>query len=199
MKKVISPLLIIVLLGFVGYEHYEHVLDYSKLIIQNPAKAVLNANLPKEEDIYTFDNDVYGTIYLDAGTEPTYGLRHILARHTKQFFINYEDKNNSTMFSEDLSGNEIILGIKEFYEHCIDVDAYNRSINRNIAYVGFTVLNNEKVKCLLIVRKNTKQIITFYPFNEIREQEVLEEIEDERQRIEEEKREKERRKTFYYD
>ena len=192
MKKVISTILIITLLSFIIYEHYEYVLDYSKLIIKNPTNAVLNANFPKDKDIYTFESDVYGTIHLDAGTEPTYGLRHILARHTKQFFINYEDKNNSTMFSEEVSGNEIILGIKDFYEHCVEVDAYNHRLDKNIAYVGFTTLNNEKVKCLLIVRRNTKQIITFYPFNEIREREILDEIE-------EEKRAEERRKIFFYD
>jgi len=57
------------------------------------------------------------------------------------------------MFPEEASGNEIILAIKDFYEHCIDVDAYNRSINRNITYVGFATINN---------LRDSRQVVFFH-------------------------------------
>ncbi len=176
MKKIISTLLIITLLGFLGYEHREIVIDHTMLIIDNPTTAVLNANLHRDEDVYTFDSDIYGQIQLDAGTEPTYGFRHILARHTSKYFINFEDKNSATLFEDDVTGNDLILGMKEFYKHCVAVEAYNRRSDRNTAYVGFTTLNGNWEKCLLIVRKENNQIVTFYPFREIREREILEEI-----------------------
>ncbi len=170
-------LIIISLSGFIIYDKSEFLVDNSKALIYDEAQSVLNANIPALEDITFFENDIYGTIYLSAGTEPTYGFRHILARHTSEYFINYEDKNTATYFDSEVTGTDLIHGIKEFYKHCVEVEAYNRKPERNITFVGYTTLNKEKVKCLLIIRKQTKQIITFYPFKKIREEEILEEIE----------------------
>ena len=181
--------------GFIIYEHSEFLIDNTKFLISDPAKSVLNANFPEQDTVYTFQSEVYGKINLFAGTEEKYGFRHILARHTTQYFINYDDKNENTFFDNEVTGGDIIIGIKEFYKHCVDVEPYNNHIDRNIAYVGYTKINGENVKCLLIVRKENKSIVTFYPFKEKREQEILDAIEEKKL---EEQRERER-KQYYYD
>lgn len=43
------------------------------------------------------------------GTEPGYGYRHILARHTSKYFINYDDKNENTLFEDEVRGEDIIM------------------------------------------------------------------------------------------
>ena len=143
------------------------------------ADHVLNANVTETEVLETFKNKTYGDITLLAGNEPNYGFRHILARHTQKYFVNYDDKNEKSLFGDDVSGTDIIYGIKSFYENCVDIGIYNRRKERNLVYVGFTEIDGERIKCLLVVRKENMQIITFYPFNKKTEAEV---IEDERRR-----------------
>jgi len=186
----------LLLIAFLGYEHHEKVVDQAKMLVHNPAELVLNANLPAEEEMYSFDSEVYGEMYLYAGTEPKYGLRHILARHTSKYFVNYDDKNGATLFEDEVSGGDLILGIKDFYKHCVDVDAYNRKIGSYKAYVGYATLANKKVKCLLIVKESNKSIITFYPFKKLKEAEIQKEIWEE---IESEREEKRKRDRYIYD
>jgi len=166
MKKALSPIFIIVLLGFIGYDHKDDIIDHTKFLINNPAEKVLNANLPQSDTIYDFQSEIYGELYLLAGTEEDFGLRHILARHTKNYFINYKDKNDATQFAENVSGKDILLGIEDFYEHCVDVSDYNSHPDRNIAYVGYADIDGDNIKCLLIVRREENTIVTFYPFVE---------------------------------
>ncbi len=209
-KKILNFTLFLIIMslsGFIIYDKSEFLIDNSKALIYDDAKSVLNANIPEQEDITSFESEVYGTIYLSAGTEPKYGFRHILARHTSQYFINYDDKNGATFFDDELTGSDVILGIKEFYKHCVAVEAYNRKPERNITYVGYTTLNNDKVKCLLIVKKDSKEVVTFYPFKKVREEEILEEIElnteqelkEQISKLQEQLREKQRENYYIYD
>jgi hypothetical protein len=179
MKKIISPILIIFLISFIGYEHYNQALDNAKLLVYDPAEKVLNANLPNDEILYSFESNHYDKIYLYAGTEEKYGFRHILARHTENYFINFENKNNATMFDNNITGDDLILGIKDFYNHCVDVPPYNNRPDRNIVYIGFANIKDKDIKCLLVVRAKDNSIVTFYPLTEIRENELNEVIEEE--------------------
>lgn len=173
MQKTVSTLLIILLGGFITYDHKEYIVDNTKYVLNSPAEFVLNANVPEQDTIETFESDIYGKIYLLAGTEANYGYRHILARHTSEYFVNFDNKNGATLFDDEVGGNDILLGIKSFYNHCVDVEAYNRRTDRNITYVGYTELNKKKIKCLLVVRKKDKGIVTFYPFNEMSAEELI--------------------------
>ncbi len=60
MKKALSPIFIIVLLGFIGYDHKDDIIDHTKFLINNPAEKVLNANLPQSDTIYDFQSEIYG-------------------------------------------------------------------------------------------------------------------------------------------
>lgn len=166
MKKVISPILIIVLLGFISYDHKDQIIENAKYLLNNPAEEVLNANIPENDTVEVFESSDYGKIALLAGTEEDYGLRHILARHTSNYFVNFKNKNNATQFDDDISGKDILKGIDYFLKHCVDVPAYNRERNRNISFIGFTEIGEQRVKCLLIVRRKDHTIVTFYPFVE---------------------------------
>ncbi len=139
-----------------------------KYIFVDPADMVLNANLPDTTTIAVFESDVYPTIYLKAGRDESWGFRHILARHTTQYFINFDNKNYTTMFDNDVTGSELINAIEDFYKHCVDVNVpdYNRRLGRNNVYLGWTEINDEKVKCLLVVNRDEETITTFYPFIE---------------------------------
>lgn len=165
MKKVLFPLLFIISIAYIGYEHWDEVKLNSKLI-RDPAKIVLNSNYPENKVIFTFDNETYGKISLYAGYQPDFGFRHILARHTEEYFINFEDKNNATMFADESTGRDIIRAIDKFYKNCVEVENYNTHPDRNIAYVGFTGINDERTLCLLVVRKADSSIVTFYPLTE---------------------------------
>jgi len=152
--------------------------DTIALLIENTvsdrAKVVLNANISKSDTIKVFDNQTYGKIYLMAGLEKTYGFRHILARHTEQYFINYDNKNTNTLFENTVSGTDLIYGLKDFYEHCIDIEVYNLKPNERDTYIGYANIQDRRVKCILVVRKADHEIITFYPLVEKRENEILE-------------------------
>jgi len=160
----------------VGYDHKEYLEDNVKYIINNPADEVLNANIPEEEILCTFKSETYGEIILQAGVEENYGLRHILARHTTNFFINFDDKNNSSMFYDEITGKELLLGLDEFVKHCVDVPKYSNNKSDNLVYIGFTKIGGERIKCLLIVMSDTKSIVTFYPFEENTTQDLPEPI-----------------------
>jgi hypothetical protein len=176
MKKAITPMLIILILGQFGYVHKDYIIDNTKFLIHNPAEDVLNSNVPERDSITSYNNEVYGAIKLFAGTDSLYGLRHILARHTSKYFINFKNKNKETLFADDVTGKDIMLGIDEFYKNCIVIGPYNRSPERNISYVGFTEINNKRLKCLLVVRKLTNEIVTFYSINEVSEEDILADV-----------------------
>jgi len=110
---------------------------------------------------------VIPNISLLAGKKESFGFRHILARHTKRYFVDYNDKNNSTLFADDVTGRDIIRGIESFYENCVDVPAYNREPRNNAVYVGYSDINGTNIKCLLIIKTTTHQIVSFYPFKEL--------------------------------
>lgn len=165
MKKVLFPLFFFVSIIYIGYEHLDEV-ELNLKLIRDPAQTVLNSNYPKNNVVFTFDNETYGKITLYAGYQPEFGFRHILARHTEKYFINFEDKNNVTMFSYDATGRDIIRAIDKFYENCVETGEYNRHSDRNIVYIGLTEINDKRTLCLLVVRKEDKSIVTFYPITE---------------------------------
>jgi hypothetical protein len=166
MQKIISYTLIVLLTSTITYQNKDEIVTQTKFLFSDPAQAVLNANLPEEDTIYRFQSPNYEEIVLTAGTEKDYGFRHILARHTEDYFINFDDKNNATMFDKDVSGKDLVIGIEEFYKHCVEVSEYNTNPNENTSYVGFTEIDDKLVKCLLIIKTTNKQIVTFYPFVE---------------------------------
>ena len=177
MKKIGKSFLIILLLITAGSVSAYYVSDRvqisvdekkPKYIFVDPADVVLNANIPDSSTIAVFRSDVYPTISLKAGKEENYGFRHILARHTDSYFINFDNKNNATKFDNEVTGADLINAIAEFYQHCVDVNVsfYNRKLTKNIVYLGWTEINGEKLKCLLVVNKAEETITTFYPFVE---------------------------------
>jgi hypothetical protein len=180
MKKSISILAILGILCYVAYHNKSFLAQKTNFLLHDPSEKVLNANTSEKDTIISFHHAVHGTIHLLVGTEKGYGLRHILARHTNKYFVNFDDKNKNTLFTDDVNGKEVISAMQEFYKHCVDIGIYNRRADRNIAYVGFVKIKGKDIKCLLIVRKLSKEIVTFYPFNEVREQEILRELEQER-------------------
>ncbi|MGB0525887.1 MAG: hypothetical protein ACPGJS_23105 [Flammeovirgaceae bacterium] len=180
MKNVFSFILFVVVVGaHPAYVYRDAITHKLEDTFSDRADHVLNANVPETEVIATFKNDNYGEITLLAGNEPKYGFRHILARHTKKYFVNYNDKNEHSLFSDEVSGTDLIYGIKDFYENCVDIDIYNRREGVNHVFVGFTELDGKRIKCLLAVRQDNMQIVTFYPFNKKTESDL---IDDERKR-----------------
>lgn len=156
------------------YVNHDTIALHIENTISDRAKRVLNANVSKSDTIEVFDNQTYGKIYLLAGLEKTYGFRHILARHTEQYFINYDNKNTNTLFENTVTGTDLIYGLKDFYEHCIDIEVYNLNPNERETYIGYAKIKNKPVKCFLVVQKENREIITFYPLVEKRENEILE-------------------------
>ncbi len=165
---------VIILGAHPAYVYQDEIKCFAENIFKEQAKRVLNANIPDKEVIKTFENDAHGKAVLVVGNEDKYGLRHILAKHTKKYFVNFEDKKEVTLFDDDVTGTDIIYGIKDFYKNCIDVDKYNENPDENIVYVGLAKIKGTQVKCLLVVNKDNKQIVNFYPFNKKAEQEFLE-------------------------
>ena len=169
MKKAFSILVLFVMVGaHPAYVYKDKITHKIEDTFSDRADHVLNANVLEEESIEVFKNETYGQIQLLAGTEKDFGFRHILARHTKNYFVNYDNKNENSFFDDEVSGTDLIYGIKQFYENCIDVELYNTRSHRNIAYLGYTELDGKRIKCLLAVRKETMEIVTFYPFDEER-------------------------------
>jgi len=168
-KKAFFPILTLLLIAFIINEHHDEFNLSTlkrKIDFQDKAEYVLNANIPNEELIDSFYNETYKPIYLPVGIQEDYGFRHILARHTVNYFINFKNKSQNSLFPDDIKGNDLIDGIIEFYEHCVDVPLYNRQRKRKIVYIGYTKIKGERIKCLLIVRQKNRQIISFYPFRE---------------------------------
>ena len=169
MKKAFFPLLALLLLAFIVYEHIDN-LNINRLkkefSFEDKAEYVLNANISADELIDSFYNETYAPIYLPVGIQEDYGFRHILARHSVNYFVNFPNKNTNSLFPDEINGNDLINSIIEFYEHSVDVRLYNRQKRRSIVYIGYTRIKDERVKCLLIVRQNNRQIVSFYPFSE---------------------------------
>lgn len=166
MKKAILPILFLLLLAFVGYEHRDKLDINTNFILEDQAEYVLNANIPDNEIIDTFYNETYDPIYMPVGIEETYGFRHILARHSINYFVNFSNKNEISLFPDKITGSDLINSLIGFYEHCVDVPLYNRQRARNIVYIGFAKIKDERLKCLLIVRQENRQVVSFYPFDE---------------------------------
>lgn len=177
MKNVLTVFVLIVMItAHPAYVHRNNIAHALEDTFSDRADIVLNANVVIDENIETFKNETYGDIQLVAGSEPDFGFRHILARHTKNYFVNFNNKNNNSMFDDEVSGTDLIYGIRDFYEDCVDIESYNRNARRNIAYVGFTEIDGDRLKCLLIVRRENKQIVTFYPLLTLTETEALQQL-----------------------
>ena len=171
--------------AYPSYLHQDLLVHKAKSIISDQAEHVLNANVSESDTIRTFMSETFGKLTLLTGTEDDYGFRHILARHTNKYFTNYDNKNDKSLFSDDLDGNDLLFAMEQFYKHSVDIGIYNRRSERNLVFVGFVELKGVRTKCLMAVRKSDMNIITFYPFNKRRETEVLREIEE--------------RERYYYD
>ena len=185
MKKV---LLMTVLIGAHPiYVYQDEILHKVQDAFYDYGEYVLNANVSANETMQTFKNETYGQVTLSVGTAEGYGFRHILARHTENYFVNFDEKSNVTLFDDEVSGTDLIYGMKEFYQNCLDIQIYNKHPDQNMTYVGFINLGSGRIKCIMAIRKNDKQILTFYPLKKKTE----EQLEQER-RLEEQRR-------YYYD
>ncbi len=176
MRNAVSILSLALLVGYVGYDNRQMLADEAKFLFSNPAEKVLNANLEEKTTIFIYEHEVFGRAILYAGTEPEYGLRYILARHSNKYFVNYKDKNKNTLFPDEFTAKDIVLGLKDFYDNCVDIGLYNRRNERNMVFIGFMKMKKKRVKSLLVVRRETREIVTFYPFNEVREEEIWREL-----------------------
>lgn len=113
MKGTVSVLSLLLLVGYVGYDNRQVVSDEVKFLFNNKAEKVLNANLAEKTEILIYENETFGKAILYAGTEPEYGLRHILARHTKNYFVNYQNKNQNTLFDEKMTAKDYRVRLKK--------------------------------------------------------------------------------------
>ncbi len=119
-------------------------------------------------------NPKYGWIKLYVGNS-RYGFRHILMRHTTRYFRDYPEKNNATMFNQFADGTDIWRGMRQMYEHAALVELYNSAFDRNEVYVGVAQIGGDPERCLLVVRKYDKKIVTFYPLSLKREEDLRDE------------------------
>ncbi len=143
-------------------------------IDQDLGTYVENKSVPEDELLDSIYNPKYGWVKLYVGNN-YYGFRHILKRHTLNYFSDYYNKNNATLFNKYVSGTEIWKAIREVYQNAALVELYNSAFNRNEVYIGIAQIGGKYERCLLVVRKTDKHIITFYPLSLQREQKLREE------------------------
>ena len=155
----------------IGYYNYDTFFDTGQLN-NKMIEYVLYANTPDSVLLHTFEHPVYGKATLHVGNEADTGLRHILARHTTGYFINYNRKNPKTLFDDQLYGLDILKGLEDFFKHSIKVDVYNRKRRENTTYIGFADMKGVATRCLMAVETQTGKIITFYPLNGIEEKDL---------------------------
>ena len=141
--------------------------------IFDPGKYVLNENVPNDELIEKFHSDLLDEdFYLYAGSEEKYGLRHILARHTNNYFINFENKDYNDLFPPKTNGFDIIYGIKSFLNNCIEdkEEEFILHNKKNRVFLGIAPMDEKEILSVLVVREYDNSIITFYPLNKSKEQ-----------------------------
>ncbi len=132
-----------------------------------------DANTSEHEIIKTY-NSPLGKFRLKAGNKEHYGLRHILARHTRNYFPDYNKAQ--TLFDDHITPDLIVGSLDYFVNYCVEVylqkkDPYDES--RGVC-LGYIIHKGHLIRCLLVYRKSDKSIITFYPLTKENELEMLE-------------------------
>jgi hypothetical protein len=110
-----------------------------------------------DDTVATFCNPIYGKIILTAGDPYSFGLRHILDRHTARY---YTDDTKASEFPEDVTADDIVSMIKKFYPSAVLTMSRNTD---NIVYVGIISYEHKPLRCLLVVNRYTDYVVTFYP------------------------------------
>jgi hypothetical protein len=148
------------------------------LLFSDPAEQALYANTSQDELIRTFESELHEPINLTVGAPDTHGFRHILSRHTSNYFHEYANKSQNR-FGEDITGNDLIWGINDFFQNCIRSELFNTRNEEKMVYVGYANLKGVPTRSLLVVDTQTRNIRTFYPFTE--EMDLL--LQQRRQRV----------------
>lgn len=176
-----NPLIIpfIISIGIILFQYSDDGM-YMKamLLFIDPAEEALYANTPQDELIRTFESELHEPINLRVGAPDTHGFRHILSRHTSNYFHEYANKSRNR-FDEELTGNDIIWGIEDFFQDCIRSELFNTRNEEKMVYVGYANLRGVPTRSLLVVDTQTRNIRTFYPFTE--EMDML--LQQRRQRV----------------
>ncbi len=138
-------------------------------------RLLLKANSKKFDTVAGFiiESEPPDYFVLKAGNKEHYGLRHILARHTRKYFPDYYKAR--TLFDDDLTANDIVEKLDYFFDHCVKVylqkkDPYNDS--RGVC-LGYIKHNGRLIRCLLVYRTSDNSIITFYPLTKQNELNML--------------------------
>ncbi len=131
-----------------------------------------DANTPESEEIESY-NSILGVFTLKAGNKQHYGLRHILARHTTNYFPSYYKARS--LFDDDITANELVNSLDYFFDHCVEVYLQKKDPNDDSRGVclGYIKHNGHLIRCLLVYRKSDNSIITFYPLTKQNELNML--------------------------
>jgi len=124
----------------------------SEVIVNNEdiADYVSNLNISDNELIHKFNSNSSKIINLYV-----YGFRHILQRHSGDYFIDYNNK--ATLFPAKTTGNQIVDGIQKIILNGDTV----KSNNSNIVIEERINLNNSSDNYRLIISRDNK-IVTFF-------------------------------------
>ncbi len=138
----------------------------------NVYQKIKDNNTPEFEVIDTYYSDL-GKFILKAGNKKNYGLRHILARHTRRYYPDY--RKAISLFDDDITANDIVEKLDYFFDHCVKVylqkkAPYNDS--RGVC-LGYIKHNGRLIRCLLVYRTSDNSIITFYPLTKQNELNML--------------------------
>lgn len=124
---------------------------------------VIDESVPEDEVVKEFF--VNGkTFFLFTGkqfenTTKGYGLRHILCRHSEDYFKDFDYKENIALFPANTNVEQIIDGIEEVLKYG-RVSEPDKSENYTVEYKIF--MNNEEVDYKVVIRKSDNSIVTFF-------------------------------------
>ncbi len=135
-------------------------------------KELQSPSTSEYEEIRTYNSEL-GYFVLKAGNKKHYGLRHILARHTRDYYPGY--RKAISLFDDDITANELVKSLDYFFDHCVEVylqkkDPYDDSLGVCLGYIKH---NGRLIRCLLVYRKSDNSIITFYPLTKQNELNML--------------------------
>jgi len=123
---------------------------------EDPAEYVSDLSVPDTERLHEFKTNNTKTISLYVK-----GLRHILERHSADYYTDYKEKG--TLFHENTTGKQIIKGVQKLI---LSGDTI-RSQRTNLKIEKVIKLNSVQSKYRLIISPDNK-IVTFFRVKDIK-------------------------------
>jgi len=121
----------------------------------DPADYVLDNSVPKNEILKKIEKSNTKIIILKVGNDK-FGFRHILMRHTFDYYKDYSPKGEP-LFPKNTTGKQIIEGIEDVVKNGNE----KSTDNGKYQFEKEIFLNGEKARYRLIVT-DKYEIITFY-------------------------------------